>query len=70
MQICAQVYEKISNHFDETRHRQWPNVAIFLQSLSPGDILLDVGCGNGKYLHEEKHVFKVRTACLLCLPAV
>ena len=54
-----EVYEKISNHFDETRHRQWPNVAIFLQSLSPGDILLDVGCGNGKYLHEEKHVFKV-----------
>ncbi|XP_054015157.1 alkylated DNA repair protein alkB homolog 8 isoform X3 [Hylaeus anthracinus] len=54
-----EVYEKISSHFDETRHKQWPNVSKFLQSLSPGDILLDVGCGNGKYLHEQKHIFKI-----------
>ncbi|XP_015434660.1 PREDICTED: alkylated DNA repair protein alkB homolog 8, partial [Dufourea novaeangliae] len=54
-----EVYENISSHFDETRHKQWPNVSKFLQSLNPGDILLDVGCGNGKYLYEEKLIFKV-----------
>ncbi|XP_031838004.2 tRNA (carboxymethyluridine(34)-5-O)-methyltransferase alkbh8 [Nomia melanderi] len=53
-----EVYENISSHFDETRHKQWPNVLKFLESLNPGDILLDVGCGNGKYLHEQ-HIFKV-----------
>ncbi|XP_076645942.1 tRNA (carboxymethyluridine(34)-5-O)-methyltransferase ALKBH8 [Halictus rubicundus] len=53
------VYENISSHFNETRHKQWPNVLKFLQSLNPGDILLDVGCGNGKYLYEQQHIFKV-----------
>ncbi|XP_016912340.2 alkylated DNA repair protein alkB homolog 8 isoform X1 [Apis cerana] len=53
------VYDKISNHFDETRYKQWPNVSKFLQSLKIGDILLDVGCGNGKYLYQDKHLFKV-----------
>ncbi|XP_043263037.1 alkylated DNA repair protein alkB homolog 8 [Colletes gigas] len=54
-----EVYENISSHFDETRHNQWPNVSKFLQSLNPGDILLDIGCGNGKYLHEHEHIFKI-----------
>lgn len=54
-----QVYDKISNHFDETRHKQWPNVTKFLQTLNIGDILLDVGCGNGKYLYQNTHIFKV-----------
>ncbi|XP_003486535.2 alkylated DNA repair protein alkB homolog 8 isoform X1 [Bombus impatiens] len=53
------VYDKISNHFDETRHKQWPNVTKFLQTLNTGDILLDVGCGNGKYLYQAKNIFKV-----------
>ncbi|CAL7935142.1 unnamed protein product [Xylocopa violacea] len=53
------VYDQISNHFDETRHRQWPNVSKFLQSLNIGDVVLDVGCGNGKYLHQQKHIFKI-----------
>ncbi|XP_017880229.1 alkylated DNA repair protein alkB homolog 8 [Ceratina calcarata] len=53
------VYDKISNHFDETRHKRWPNVSKFLLGLKIGDILLDVGCGNGKYLYEEEHIFKI-----------
>lgn len=54
-----EVYEEISSHFNETRHKQWPNVTKFLECLDPGDLLLDVGCGNGKYLKENKHVFKM-----------
>lgn len=54
-----EVYEEISTHFNETRHKQWPNVAKFLDTLKLGDILLDVGCGNGKYLQAKKGVFKI-----------
>lgn len=65
--IGIQVYENISSHFNETRYKQWPNVTKFIQSLNPNDILLDVGCGNGKYLNEEKCTFKVCTAFFCCL---
>lgn len=29
-------------------------------SLKPGDILLDVGCGNGKYFGHNKYIVEVR----------
>lgn len=44
------VYDKIADHFSDTRHTPWPNVAEFLHSLPDHSVLLDVGCGNGKYL--------------------
>ena len=44
------VYENIAGHFSETRHRKWPRVAEFVTSLPLGSVLVDVGCGNGKYL--------------------
>lgn len=53
------VYEEISNHFNETRHKQWPNVTKFLGSLEEGTLLLDVGCGNGKYLGEDRNIYKM-----------
>lgn len=45
-----QVYNSIASHFSGTRHSPWPRVCHFLKSLSPGSLLADVGCGNGKYL--------------------
>ncbi|CAD6244560.1 GSCOCG00013391001-RA-CDS [Cotesia congregata] len=54
-----QVYDEISSHFDETRHKQWPNVAKFIDSIDPGSILLDVGCGNGKYLTPKTGLLKI-----------
>ncbi|CDJ37160.1 hypothetical protein, conserved [Eimeria tenella] len=45
------VYAKIAPHFNHTRNRPWPKVAAFIESLPPDALLLDVGCGNGKYLH-------------------
>ena len=48
-----EVYEKIANHFSETRHKAWPRVEGFVSSLGEdgaAQILVDVGCGNGKYL--------------------
>lgn len=51
------VYEKIAGHFSETRHKPWPKVMAFLDSLPEDSTLIDVGCGNGKYLgHHKKHL--------------
>lgn len=44
------VYDQIGGHFSETRHSPWPQVVGFLDSFTSGSVLLDVGCGNGKYL--------------------
>ena len=49
-----EVYEKIADHFSETRHKPWPKVLEFLSgNLASGAILADVGCGNGKYLGDQ-----------------
>lgn len=50
-----QVYEHIAPHFSDTRHSRWPGVSRFLRELggdaaSQRPIVLDIGCGNGKYL--------------------
>ncbi|XP_053679008.1 alkylated DNA repair protein alkB homolog 8 [Anopheles nili] len=44
------VYNEIAKHFSDTRHSPWPRVESFVRSLPTGAVLLDVGCGNGKYL--------------------
>lgn len=40
----------IAGHFSSTRFAVWPKVRAFLDSLPPGSVVADVGCGNGKYL--------------------
>ncbi|XP_061537513.1 alkylated DNA repair protein alkB homolog 8 isoform X2 [Phycodurus eques] len=54
-----QVYDAIAPHFSSTRHSPWPRVCHFLSSLSPGNVLADVGCGNGKYLGVNPEVISV-----------
>lgn len=44
------VYDAIAPHFSSTRYAKWPKVATFLNSLPSGSLVLDAGCGNGKYL--------------------
>jgi alkylated DNA repair protein alkB family protein 8 len=44
------VYDAIAPHFSSTRFAKWPKVSTFLNSLSLGSLVLDAGCGNGKYL--------------------
>ncbi|KAG8229792.1 hypothetical protein J437_LFUL005873 [Ladona fulva] len=53
------VYEEIASHFSETRHKAWPNISNFVNDLPPGSILLDVGCGNGKYFGVNKNIFEI-----------
>ena len=42
------VYNAIANHFNNSRNRVWGSVRSFLDSLSVGSRVLEVGCGNGK----------------------
>ncbi|OVA12948.1 Methyltransferase type 11 [Macleaya cordata] len=44
------VYDAIAPHFSSTRFAKWPKVSTFLNSLPQGSLVLDAGCGNGKYL--------------------
>ncbi|XP_071478397.1 tRNA (carboxymethyluridine(34)-5-O)-methyltransferase ALKBH8-like [Diadema antillarum] len=50
------VYDSIAEHFSGTRYKPWPRVVEFLDRLQPGSIVLDVGCGNGKYLGVNRHL--------------
>lgn len=50
-EFVHKVYENISDHFSSTRHSPWPAVRDFLKSLPFGSIVVDIGCGNGKYFN-------------------
>ncbi|KAJ8927629.1 hypothetical protein NQ314_019890 [Rhamnusium bicolor] len=54
-----EVYENIASHFSDTRHKPWPNVLEFIKSFNVGSILVDIGCGNGKYLGCNKNIFNI-----------
>ncbi|XP_025423502.1 uncharacterized protein LOC112692895 isoform X4 [Sipha flava] len=39
--------------------KPWPKVTQFLHDLEPGSLVCDIGCGTGKYLSTNPHVFKL-----------
>jgi len=57
--MVHEVYENIASHFSETRHTPWPKVLQFVQSVAPGGVLVDLGCGNGKYLGQTDGVVEI-----------
>lgn len=57
------IYNEIANHFSETRHSPWPQVKQFIDDLPIGSVLVDIGCGNGKYLSSNSNRFGVRILC-------
>lgn len=56
-----QVYDTIALHFSDTRSKIWPKVRTFIESFAAGSILVDVGCGNGKYFGVNQNIFQVST---------
>lgn len=50
------VYDTIASHFSATRYKPWPRVTAFLDSLPAGSLVADVGCGNGKYMCDGRHL--------------
>jgi tRNA (uracil-5-)-methyltransferase TRM9 len=49
-QYVHSVYNQIATHFDSTRCHLWKGVVDFLEQVPTQSKILDVGCGNGKYL--------------------
>lgn len=52
----ARTYDAIAENFDATRYLPWPDTKKFAGFFSPGQLVLDLGCGNGRdmRLFEEK----------------
>jgi len=50
-QHVHQLYDQIAEHFSHTRHTPWPKVENYVKSIPKGAKVLDIGCGNGKYMH-------------------
>jgi len=44
-------YDTIADEFDKTRVRLWPCVISFLDEFQSNAEILDIGCGNGKYMN-------------------
>ncbi len=53
------VYNEIAHTFSDSRYRPWPRVAEFLRTFSSGSFVLDIGCGNGKYLNLRNDLMMV-----------
>lgn len=45
------IYNLIADDFSRTRHKPWPFITNYLNSKPSNSIILDAGCGNGKYLN-------------------
>ncbi|KAL5011567.1 hypothetical protein ScPMuIL_010118 [Solemya velum] len=54
-----EVYEKIAGHFSGTRHTPWPRIASFLKNQPFGSLLVDIGCGNGKYFGINDGLYEI-----------
>ncbi|EGG11000.1 uncharacterized protein MELLADRAFT_76777 [Melampsora larici-populina 98AG31] len=57
-----EVYQSIAHHFSQTRYKPWPIVNEFLKNQPMGSIGLDVGSGNGKYLHGHNLTFNSQSS--------
>jgi alkylated DNA repair protein alkB family protein 8 len=53
------VYNEIAHTFSDSRYRPWPHVAEFLRTFSSGSFVIDIGCGNGKYLNVRNDLIMV-----------
>lgn len=43
-----EIYNNIAEEFDLYRVKVWPCVSDYLKNFTKDDLLLDIGCGNGK----------------------
>jgi len=49
-------YNTIADEFDKTRVRLWPCVTKYLDKFKENSNILDIGCGNGKYMVYRKDI--------------
>ena len=60
-------YEKINQHFNKTRVFLWPATKAFLDSIPNTDLVIDIGCGNGRDINQYK--FPI-IGCDICFPVL
>uniref|UniRef100_A0A914QW63 Methyltransferase domain-containing protein n=1 Tax=Panagrolaimus davidi TaxID=227884 RepID=A0A914QW63_9BILA len=49
-----QVYSRLATYASSNPCLQvWPNVKKFLDSLNPGSVLLDIGCGRAQHISKN-----------------
>ena len=60
------VYNAITSEFDKTRFSIWKGVKQFLDEIPTNSLLLDCGCGNGKYLDYRPDI--MTTGLDVCSP--
>jgi tRNA (uracil-5-)-methyltransferase TRM9 len=61
MTKISTLYSHIAQHFDETRVAHWKEVKNFILSLPKHALVLDVGCGNGKYANVRSDICYIGT---------
>jgi ubiquinone/menaquinone biosynthesis C-methylase UbiE len=49
-EITKKSYNIVAKEFSASRNRLWPELAIFKKYVKNNDIVLDLGCGNGRIL--------------------
>lgn len=57
VQQVKQDYDVIAEEFSESRFKTWYEFQIYKELVDEGDVVLDIGCGNGrllKSLHDRK----------------
>ena len=45
----SKVYDQIAESFDTTRRYPWKDVIEFVEEISKKELVLDLGCGNGRH---------------------
>ncbi|XP_053556834.1 probable tRNA methyltransferase 9B [Bombina bombina] len=62
------VYESTAPYFNEIQSKAWPKVRQFLLEQKPGSLIVDIGCGTGKYLSVNSEIYNL--GCDYCEPLV
>ncbi|XP_077135832.1 putative tRNA methyltransferase 9B [Ranitomeya variabilis] len=60
------VYESTAPYFNEVQSKAWPKVRQFLLEQKPGSLVVDIGCGTGKYLSVNCNTYNL--GCDYCEP--
>ena len=46
--LVMDVYDQIASDFSASRYKMWPMVEEFVKQIKPDQLMIDLGCGNGK----------------------
>lgn len=52
LELNRQFYDRLGDQFSATRQRLQPGVRRILEGIQNDQSVLDIGCGNGNFLHE------------------